>query len=94
MPSSNSAKKRMRLNAKQRLRNRARKSAMRNQMKRVVAALSDGDLDRARGEFQLATKKLDQAAAKNIIHKNAAARLKSRLARRVNALQPRSTASQ
>lgn len=67
---------------------------MRNQMKRVVQAVSEGDLDRARGEFQLATKKLDQAAAKNIIHKNAAARLKSRLARRVNALQPRSTASQ
>ena len=88
MPSSNSAKKRMRLNAKQRLRNRARKSAMRNQIKRVVAAVNEGDLDRARGEFQLAAKKLDQAAAKNIIHKNAAARLKSRLARRVNALQP------
>ena len=94
MPSSKSAKKRMRLNAKQRLRNRARKSAMRNQIKRVVQAVSEGDLDRARGEFQLATKKLDQAAAKHIIHKNAAARLKSRLSRRVNALQPRNTASQ
>ena len=94
MPSSKSAKKRMRLNAKQRLRNRARKSAMRNQIKRVVQAVNEGDLDRARGEFQLAAKKLDQAAAKHIIHKNAAARLKSRLARRVNALQPGSTASQ
>jgi len=88
MPNTKSAKKRMRQDAEKRMQNRARKSAMRTQIKRVVAAVAEGDLERARGELQLAAKKLDQAASKNVIHKNAAARMKSRLAHRVNALQP------
>jgi small subunit ribosomal protein S20 len=54
--------------------------------KRVLAAIQAGDLERAREEFRLAAKKIDQAAAKGVIHKNKAARLKSRLAQRLNRL--------
>jgi small subunit ribosomal protein S20 len=93
MPNTKSAKKRMRQNVERRLRNRATKSAMRTQIKRVVQAVGDGDAARANDELRLAVKKLDQAAAKKVIHKNAAARMKSRLARRVNGLAaPASTA--
>lgn len=86
MPNSRSARKRMRQNVVRRLRNRARKSTMRTQIKRVVRAVSEGNAERANEELRIAVKKLDQAAAKKVIHKNAAARMKSRLARRVNGL--------
>ncbi len=54
--------------------------------KRVLKALSAGNVELAKEEFRVATKKIDQAAAKGVIHKNKAARLKSRLAQRLNKL--------
>jgi len=81
MPNTPSAKKRLRQNVKRRVINRAIKSQVRTQIRRVREAASAGDLDKARDEFRVAAKRLDQASAKNVIHKNAAARTKSRLNR-------------
>ncbi len=52
---------------------------MRTQLRRVREAVASGDSEKAQTEFRIAAKRLDQAAAKNLIHKNAAARSKSRL---------------
>ncbi len=54
---------------------------MRSQVRAVRTAAAAGDAEKAQAEFRLACKKLDRAAAKNLIHKNAAARSKSRLSK-------------
>ena len=79
MPNTSSSKKRLRQNEKLRIRNRAVKSNMRSQIRRFREAVKAGDGDTAKTEFRLVQKKLDQAASDNLIHKNAAARTKSRL---------------
>ena len=82
MANSLSSKKRIRQNAKQRLRNRAIKSSMKTQIKKVTEATRTGsDADQVEKELRLAQKKIDQAIAKGIIHKNTASRKKSQLAR-------------
>jgi small subunit ribosomal protein S20 len=48
-------------------------------MKKVREAVKAGEVDKAEEEFRLAAKKLDRAGARNIIHRNATARYKSRL---------------
>lgn len=85
MPNSASAKKRLRQDTKRRLRNRSIKSALRSQMGKVLEAIKDGDIEASEAQFRLATKKLDQAAAGRVIHRNAAARLKSRLSKKIKA---------
>lgn len=79
MPNSASAKKDLRQNQVHRMRNRAVRSKMRAQVSKVRTAVKDGNFELADAEFRLAARKLDQAGAKNIIHKNAADRTKSRL---------------
>jgi len=79
MPNTPTAKKRLRQNVKARARNRAQRSALRSQIRKVRAAVEGGKLDEAVTEFRLATKKLDKAAAADLIHNNTASRLKSRL---------------
>lgn len=79
MPNTRSAKKRLRQNVVRRARNRSAKQGLRTQCRKVREAVEDGDLDRAEIEFRAAMKKLDRAGARNIIHRNAAARTKSRL---------------
>ncbi len=79
MPTTSSAKKRQRQNIKRRASNRADKSVLKTQVRKVNAAAETGDATAAAGEFIIATKKLDKAAAKGVIHKNAASRKKSRL---------------
>ncbi|MEM6470186.1 MAG: 30S ribosomal protein S20 [Planctomycetota bacterium] len=83
MPNTASAKKRLRQNAKLRLHNRSMRSRMRTQIRKVREAVASGDAETAQSEFRVAVKRLDQAAAKNLIHKNAAARSKSRLSKLV-----------
>ena len=85
MPSSLSSKKRLRQNDRLRLRNRSTKRTLRSQLKRVHAAIAEGDYAKGDAEFRLAVKKLDQAASKHIIHRNAAARTKSRLSVKLKA---------
>ena len=87
MPTSRSAKKRLRQDVVRRTRNRSLKSAVKTQIKKVHAALAEGDLERARSEFRVAQQQLDRAAARNMIHPNAAARLKSRLNARILSTQ-------
>jgi small subunit ribosomal protein S20 len=84
MPHTRGAKKRLRQNEKRRLKNRATKSAIKTQVKKVLGAAKEADADQLRKEFNLAAKKLDKAAAKRIIHPNLAARKKSQLARLVH----------
>lgn len=79
MPNTKIAKKALRQSQKARLRNRSQRSSLRTVVKKVRAAAQGDDQSAAQDAFRAATKKLDQAAAKNLIHKNTAARMKSRL---------------
>ena len=85
MPNSISAKKRLRQSETRNLRNRAVKSAMRTQIKRVHEAVEAGDIEKAEAEFRQAARRLDRAGARNLIHRNAAARTKSRLQKAIKA---------
>ena len=64
----------------------ARRSRVRTYVKRVVAAVDSGDAEGARNSLLEAESELDRAAGKGVLHKNTAARLKSRLVRRVKAI--------
>jgi small subunit ribosomal protein S20 len=76
-----SQKKRNRQNEKRRLRNKAVRSELKTRIKRAEqAAVTTGD---AAEQLRVAIKRIDQAAAKGVIHKNAANRQKSRLTKRV-----------
>ncbi|MCL4109071.1 UNVERIFIED_CONTAM: hypothetical protein GTU68_032194 [Idotea baltica] len=81
MPNTKNAKKALRQSLVRRLRNRSQRTSLRNAVKAARTAAVAGDGDAAQTAFRFATKKLDQAAAKNLIHKNKAARLKSRLSK-------------
>jgi small subunit ribosomal protein S20 len=90
MAHSLSAKKRIRQNEKRRLRNKTVKSRVKTQRKKVLAAVEKGDYEMAVRELHLAYQLLDKAASKGVLHQNTVARYKSRLARNVNTLAPRS----
>jgi small subunit ribosomal protein S20 len=82
-----SAKKRIRQNLKRRARNRARKDQIKQQVKSFLAALAAHDVPRAEKELAATASRLDKVAAKNTIHKNTAARKRSRLAKKLNAVK-------
>jgi small subunit ribosomal protein S20 len=84
MPHTSSAKKRLRQYEKRRLRNRAAKSAIKTQIKKVLAVAKEGSLEQLRQEYNLAAKRLDKAAAKRVVHPNLAARKKSQLSRLIH----------
>ncbi len=87
MAHSLSAKKRIRQNEKSRVINRARKSQVKTQTKHFTDALEAGDIDKAAEAYRLVTKKLDKTASTSTMHKGTAARKKSRLAKKLNALK-------
>ena len=87
MAHSISAKKRVRQNARRRARNRARKDALKDVVKSFTAAITGGDAKKAETELRTVTRRLDKVAAKGTIHKNTAARKRSRLAKRLNVLK-------
>jgi small subunit ribosomal protein S20 len=87
MPNIKSAKKRLRQNVAARERNRMNRSFVRNRCKNVVKAVREGNLEEAEQLFRQAVKSLDQAGAKKTIHKNAAARKKSRLSALIRKLK-------
>lgn len=87
MPNTKSAKKRLRQNLVHRAQNRSIKRAVRTQCRKVREAVKAGDMERAESEFRLAAKQLDRAGTKNVIHRNAAARVKSRLSAKIRALK-------
>jgi len=78
------AKKRNKQNATRRDRNRARKAMLKTQTRALLDSIRDGNLDQAQTHFSTLTKKLDQVAAKGMLHKRSVARRKSRLAKRLN----------
>jgi len=80
-----SAKKRIRQNIKRRARNRARKEQLKLQIKSLNAAVAGNDLAAAETEYRKYSSKLASVAAKRTIHKNTAARKRSRAAKRLNA---------
>ena len=86
MANSLSSKKRIRQNEKCRVRNRVRKSRIKTQQRRLREAIIAGDSERADVELRKAFKLVDQVAAKGTLHKNAAARTKSRLQKQANQL--------
>ena len=85
MPNIKSAAKRLRQSQGRRIQNRAVKQELRTRCRKVDEALEAGDVGTAGEALKVASKRLDQAAAKHVIHRNAAARTKSRLSARIKA---------
>ena len=87
MPHKESAKKALRQSNKRRLQNRSQRSALRTLIKSFHASLENAEASADDREklFRQVTKRLDQSAAKNMIHRNKAARTKSRLSARLKA---------
>ena len=85
MPIIKSAKKRVKVTATKAARNKAFRSALKTTVKNAVTSIENNAADSKESVCQ-AIKKIDQAAAKGILHKNTAARKKSALARRLNSI--------
>jgi len=84
MPNHKSAKKRMRQNEKRREINRNNRSRVRTAIKKLRLALSTGAAGDAQNLLPATVSVIDKAIQKGVIHRNAAARYKSRLTARVN----------
>ena len=93
MPNSPSAKKRLRQSIDRRARNRVVRTTIRNHIKKVRTAIAGGDASACETEFRTTVKKLDRAAAKNVLHKNTAARLKSRLSTAIKNLKSKAASA-
>jgi small subunit ribosomal protein S20 len=89
MPNIKSAKKRLKQSLVRRDRNRSTKRAIHTEYKKVIEAVKAGNVEQAETELRTVAKKVDQAASKKIIHRNAAARVKSRLSAKVKTLKKR-----
>ncbi|MCX2726069.1 30S ribosomal protein S20 [Thermomicrobium sp. 4228-Ro] len=86
MPNTKSAAKALRRSERRRIRNRYWRSTARTLIKKARKLIEAGDLEAAAKAVGDAISVLDRAAAKGVIHKNNAARRKSRLMKRFNAL--------
>lgn len=84
MPNIKSAIKRVKVNEGRRAQNISVKSDMRTSVKKVETLVVNNDVENAKSAYITASAKLDKAARKGLIHKNAAARQKSRLAKKLN----------
>ncbi|HHT02663.1 MAG TPA: 30S ribosomal protein S20 [Firmicutes bacterium] len=87
MANTKSAIKRARTAKLRRQRNQAAKTQIKTAIRRLRDALQTGDANLANEAYRLCSSRLDKAASKGIIHKNAAARKKGRLARSLQTLQ-------
>ncbi len=79
--------KRNKTNEKARLRNKAVKSSVKTVVRAAREAIAGGDAAKATAAVALASKKLDKAVSKGVLHKNAAANKKSALAKQVAAVK-------
>jgi small subunit ribosomal protein S20 len=86
MPHTPSAKKRLRQNEVRRIRNQSRMTEIKTIRKQFLRALHDGLKPEAERIYRELSRRLDQAASLNTIHRNAAARVKSRLATKISSL--------
>lgn len=87
MANTQSAQKQVRSSYRKWLRNRYVKGKMRGAMQMVNKAIAAGDAQEALSLMPSAASQLDKAAKKNVIHPKKAARLKSRMMHKINALQ-------
>lgn len=86
MANHQSSKKRIRQNIKKRLVNRSNRSRLRSEIKRLRAFLAEGDKQGSQGQLQPTISLIDKMVNKGVLHKNTAARYKSRLTKHVNEL--------
>ena len=86
LPNIKSAKKRVKVIEKKALQNKMFKTQLKTEVKKYEAAVAAGDIALAQATYKAATKKIDQAAARGIIHKNAAAHKKSQFTKKLNAM--------
>jgi small subunit ribosomal protein S20 len=86
LANSLSARKRARQSEKGRLRNASQRSHVRTTIKRVVAAIESGDKSAAEAAYKAAVPAIDRSVSKGIMHRNKAARHKSRLNAHIRAL--------
>lgn len=84
MPNIKSAKKRVKVNKTKAAANKARKSNLKTILKKADIAVTTSAADNE-AAIRVAIKRVDQACAKGLMHKNAAARKKSQLAKKLNA---------
>ncbi len=86
MANIKSAKKRARQAVGRRARNMAQRSRMRTAIKKVLAAVASGDKSAAEAAYKAAVPEIDRMAGRGIVHRNKAARHKSRLSAKVQSL--------
>ena len=86
MPTSASAAKRDRQNEVRRIANKARKTELKTLSKQLLRAVHDKEAEKAQELFRRFSKRIDQAASRNIFHKNTASRQKARMARHLKEL--------
>ena len=86
MPNIKSAKKRVELSKVAYEKNKADKTYLKTVIKKFEAAIVAGDLEVATAAYKVAVKKIDQAVAHGILHKNNAAHKKSSFTKKLNAL--------
>lgn len=86
MANSAQARKRARQAVKRRARNVSARSSMRTAIKKVLNAVATGDKELATSSYQAVVPSIDKIVSKGLLHKNTAARYKSRLNTRVRAL--------
>ena len=87
MANTKSAIKRVRQDVKRRARNRMIRTRMRTYVRSARESLAEGDQAEAAEAIRQAVSEVDKAAQKGVIHRNAASRRKSRLMKKLNALQ-------
>ena len=86
MPNIKSAKKRVLVIDKKTMENRMVKSAIKTELKKFEAVVAEGNKAAAQEQLNICVKKLDQAGAKGVYHKNTISRKKSQLAKALAAL--------
>ncbi|SCN46635.1 SSU ribosomal protein S20p [methanotrophic endosymbiont of Bathymodiolus azoricus (Menez Gwen)] len=86
MANSAQAKKRARQAEVSRIRNTGQRSNLRTFIKRVLAAVDSGDVEKATAAYTTVVPIIDSAVNKGLIHKNKAARNKSRLNKKIRAM--------
>ena len=84
MPNHKSAKKRVRQSERRRIINRSNRATLRTSVKKLRTALAGSDQKEINAVFPATISQLDKAVQKGVLHRNAAARQKSRLTTRVN----------
>lgn len=87
MPNTPSAKAELKKSLKRRERNRGRRSAMRTWIKKTMTSIEESNVDEAEKNFAMATKLIDKNVKWNQLHRNTAARKKSRLSQAIQDLR-------